>query len=151
MERVVLTLAVAALSACNAIPGTSAYKIDHAQQEAAKNLIDPSSAQFRSVRVGKNGSVCGEINAKNRMGAYVGFSRWVAQSSPSQPSGWLAQVDPQFDPSEKASADDFCASLRSSGYSSASTIASACERAQEQSMNELMQRLFNESWQRNCQ
>jgi len=40
-------------------------------------LIDPDSAKFRNVR--EHGAiVCGEVNGKNRMGAYVGFKPFVA-------------------------------------------------------------------------
>lgn len=42
------------------------------------SLKDPVSAQFRNLRGGKsNGSVCGEINAKNSFGGYVGFQPFV--------------------------------------------------------------------------
>ncbi|MDB5696860.1 MAG: hypothetical protein JWN21_2403 [Sphingomonas bacterium] len=143
-------LVAVALAGCDQIPGTSTYKIAQAQQEAAKGLIDPSSAQFRSVRMGKDGDVCGEINAKNRMGAYVGYSRFVATATDTQPSGWLSQIDPQFDPSDEASANELCSSMRSNSYSSAASTASACERAQEQGMNRLMQKLFDQSHGRAC-
>lgn len=148
MRAEVLVIGLA-LCGCSFIPGTSAYKIERAQEEAAKALIDPSSAQFRSVRVSKD-AVCGEINAKNRMGAYVGFSRFVASPTTTQSSGWLAQVDPQFDPADKASADEFCASLRGNSYSSPSTISSACQRAQEQETTELLQKMFDDSWRMAC-
>lgn len=52
-----------------------------ATKDAAKaNLKDPSSAQFRNVRLvpwGGEKVVCGEINAKNSYGGYVGFKRFV--------------------------------------------------------------------------
>jgi hypothetical protein len=49
--------------------------LEGAQAAAAAQLRDPSSAQFRNVRV--NGShVCGEINGKNGFGAYNGFVRF---------------------------------------------------------------------------
>jgi hypothetical protein len=40
-------------------------------------LFDPFSARFRSLRRGRGGAVCGEYNAKNRLGAYVGFKDFV--------------------------------------------------------------------------
>jgi hypothetical protein len=42
------------------------------QDKVSYDLIDPSSAQFRNVTV-VDGWVCGEVNAKNRFGAYVGY------------------------------------------------------------------------------
>jgi hypothetical protein len=51
-------------------------------QEAVRNhLKDPDSARFRNVtiiRVEPDGAVvCGEVNAKNSYGGYVGFRRFV--------------------------------------------------------------------------
>jgi hypothetical protein len=40
-------------------------------------LLDPFSAQYRQLRAGKGGAVCGQVNAKNRLGAYVGFKDFV--------------------------------------------------------------------------
>lgn len=55
--------------------------IEAAKQTLANTLKDPLSAQFRNVRLvdyagGK--VVCGEVNAKNSYGGYVGFKRFVA-------------------------------------------------------------------------
>lgn len=57
--------------------------IKKGMQEVADSLIDPESARFRNVfytfeksaKYKYSLSVCGEINAKNRMGGYVGF-KW---------------------------------------------------------------------------
>lgn len=47
---------------------------------AFKDLKDPSSAQFRNVKYGKGvpgaWPMCGEFNAKNSYGGYVGFQRF---------------------------------------------------------------------------
>ncbi|MBX7497235.1 hypothetical protein K3172_15350 [Qipengyuania sp. 6B39] len=50
----------------------------NAQDAVAYNLLDPDSAKFREVRTTDTGAVCGQINGKNRMGAYVGFKNFVA-------------------------------------------------------------------------
>ena len=48
--------------------------------EVASELNDPSSAQFRNVTLNRNTrTVCGEVNAKNAYGGYVGF-RWFART-----------------------------------------------------------------------
>ena len=50
---------------------------------AAHDLKDPDSAKFRDIGIyksttGKGGvTVCGEINAKNAYGAYIGFRRFM--------------------------------------------------------------------------
>lgn len=41
------------------------------------DLFDPFSVQFRNLRAGRRGAICGQYNAKNRMGAYVGFRDFV--------------------------------------------------------------------------
>lgn len=41
-------------------------------------LKDPDSAKFRRIHTSFDGSiVCGEVNAKNSMGGYVGFQRFM--------------------------------------------------------------------------
>ncbi len=91
MRAIVLTIAaVVLLTGCDRIPGTEANRIAKGEQVAAALLIDPSSAQFRKTFLrpgpkaedeqakGPRWVVCGEINGKNRNGAYVGFSRFIA-------------------------------------------------------------------------
>lgn len=62
--------------------GAGPGMIGHAKSLAAADLIDPSSAQFRNVRTSKylDNVVCGEINGKNRLGAYTGFTEFVVSS-----------------------------------------------------------------------
>jgi len=58
--------------------------ISAAKKNVADSLKDPSSAQFRNVRLVpyKDGSViCGEVNAKNSYGGYVGFKDFVASTT----------------------------------------------------------------------
>jgi hypothetical protein len=49
-----------------------------ALETVASQLIDPSSAQFRNVRMVTTGegkaTLCGEVNGRNRYGGYVGFT-----------------------------------------------------------------------------
>jgi hypothetical protein len=59
-----------------AINGESQMK-----EAVGRELYDPSSAQFRNIQKSTMG-YCGEVNAKNRMGGYVGFKRFHA-SEPS--------------------------------------------------------------------
>lgn len=39
----------------------------------ARGLLDPDSAKFQNVRVVNKFLVCGEVNAKNQFGGYVGY------------------------------------------------------------------------------
>lgn len=132
--------AVLFLTACQFIPGTSAHLAEEGKEAAANSLIDPSSVQFRDVTVNGD-NVCGELNGKNRMGAYVGFTRFYYGKTSK-----TALLDPTFEPSDLSSAQSLCDSMRGNSYSSASSTASACERAQEEIMKQAMQPAFNALW-----
>jgi len=61
------------------LAGCGKSDIDRAREAVVNRLKDPESAQFRNERVvGKEGFVCGEVNAKNSAGGYVGFSSYAA-------------------------------------------------------------------------
>lgn len=44
----------------------------------ADEFADPVAVQFRRLRMGREDVVCGELNAKNGYGAYVGFQPFYA-------------------------------------------------------------------------
>lgn len=67
-------LVLSPLTGCDKIPGTQANLEAQVQEALAGELVDPSSAQLRNVRVVEPlGTICGEVNSKNRMGGYVGY------------------------------------------------------------------------------
>lgn len=68
MRKGVIAIALAS-SAC----GASVQ--NEAQEAVARDLRDPASAQFRDVKVYPK-YVCGEVNGKNGVGAYAGFTRF---------------------------------------------------------------------------
>lgn len=44
-----------------------------AREAVKERLRDPESARFKDLKIGRNDTiVCGEVNAKNAMGGYVG-------------------------------------------------------------------------------
>ena len=43
-----------------------------------EKVLDPASAQFRNQIIGKQGATCGEVNAKDAFGAYIGFQRYIS-------------------------------------------------------------------------
>lgn len=98
LRRLAVSGVVAAtLSSCGMIPGTAAHSEQQAREVLSGTLFDADSAKLRLVRPlvdrthGKPVDIiCGEVNAKNRMGAYVGFRRFLAV-----PSERFATVDPQ--------------------------------------------------------
>lgn len=66
---------------------TEGEAIESAQESVRRSLKDPTSAQFRNVRLISWSSgkvICGEVNAKNSYGGYVGFKRFVASPNSSQ-------------------------------------------------------------------
>lgn len=55
--------------------------MDQVKQKIAYDLKDPDSAKFRNVRAGLRGKdfmVCGEVNAKNSYGAYIGYKPFMS-------------------------------------------------------------------------
>ena len=63
---------------------TEAKALSQAKKSLADDMKDPSSAQFRNVKLQPylDGYViCGEVNAKNSYGAYVGYTRFVASTT----------------------------------------------------------------------
>jgi hypothetical protein len=62
------------LAGCDYLPTAE----NTAKKAVSEKLIDPDSAKFSDVFEGsKKGSYCGLVNAKNRMGAYVGRSPFI--------------------------------------------------------------------------
>ncbi len=43
-----------------------------------EKVRDPASAQFRNQFIGKQGAPCGEVNAKDAFGAYIGYQRYIS-------------------------------------------------------------------------
>jgi hypothetical protein len=75
---VAVAVVVLTLSSCEQLPGA----VNDAKRNVREHLVDPSSAQFESVRENpKTGAVCGFVNAKNRMGGYVGATPFVYEAS----------------------------------------------------------------------
>lgn len=75
-----VTVAVVVASSIGGLSyGPKLVAIHQAKEKVSRQLIDPSSAQFRGLQY-KGGNVCGEINGKNKLGAYVGFQRFVVDS-----------------------------------------------------------------------
>lgn len=81
MRTVAAILAALATTGCQWVPGTDAQKARAAKLIVAEELLDGSSARFEDLVVSKSvthpGMVCGWVNAKNRMGAYVGAEKFL--------------------------------------------------------------------------
>lgn len=92
-----------------------------AQEIAARDLKDPSSAQFRDVREAKGGAVCGEMNGKNAFGAYTGFKRFVVRAGA---TSVVTEPDEPMTEAEQQVATDRCRDSSGLGYAAEH---SACE------------------------
>ena len=61
--------------------------VSHAKEQVVSQAPDPAAAQFRNVRqVGD--MVCGEVNNKNRLGAYNGFTPFIYRRYSNQAFSW---------------------------------------------------------------
>lgn len=69
---------------------TDSQMVKNGQDEVRQHLKDPDSGNFRNVYfvrgnntsgLSKEGYVCGEVNAKNAFGAYVGFHPFFVHTS----------------------------------------------------------------------
>lgn len=90
---IVIGLTAAVFTAAHAqVPGEQLAKAAVREQ-----LRDPSSAQFRRLRAGPADTVCGEYNAKNAYGGYVGFAPfgWSRKSGVFGPP--TAELEPRED------------------------------------------------------
>lgn len=69
-------------SAKSGTDNTQYYELKRLSERSVKGvLVDPGSAEFRGFFPGEAGGysiACGEVNAKNSLGGYTGFSRYVS-------------------------------------------------------------------------
>lgn len=75
MMNLRLILAVLFFSILESACGNA--NIDLAKKAIEGVLSDPSSVQYKDVKEFSDAVVCGEINAKNKLGGYVGYSKFI--------------------------------------------------------------------------
>lgn len=72
-----------------ALLGGCGQKAAHQQREAAavismgekyvrEKIREPHAAQFRNQFIGRGGAPCGEVNAKDAFGGYIGYQRYIS-------------------------------------------------------------------------
>lgn len=80
MPFAVIAMGVAGTSVAGPVTGAAKDRlINEAKAAISEDFKDPSSAQFRNIWITyepeiDKSTVCGEVNAKNSFGAYVGFA-----------------------------------------------------------------------------
>lgn len=73
------------LSSCQYVPGTDASHEREVREALDRTLHDAPAARFKDIRViagrrdGEPKLLCGLVNAKNRLGAYVGWHRFLVE------------------------------------------------------------------------
>ena len=76
-----IAVAMVALPAASQDKGHAAF-VAKAKHVLTKNFKDPEGSRFRNVAVYRTNlgdlSLCGEVNAKNGFGAFVGYRRFYA-------------------------------------------------------------------------
>lgn len=87
--KTIAVLVAAILATAATILGWRQYVIHSAKLAVTNKLVDPQSANFKDIFV-RSDKVCGEVNAKNRMGGYVGFNQFIARKTP---DGWWVLID----------------------------------------------------------
>lgn len=73
--------------------GCSVGEEGRVKKEVKAMLNDPNSAEFRNIKVFENGNYCGEVNAKNKMGGYVGFQAFFMVESKLE---IMKGIDPEY-------------------------------------------------------
>lgn len=57
-------------------------------------LKDPESARFQNIRPVARGEICGQVNAKNAFGGYVGFQHfWLKDIEAPRPTLLIDSAD----------------------------------------------------------
>lgn len=63
------------------VASIAATDLHEAKELVAAQMLDPESARFRNAALYSDAdgflSLCGDVNAKNRLGGYVGFRPFV--------------------------------------------------------------------------
>lgn len=82
MKKLLVVVAVC-LAFIAVLAGWRGYLVQTLRAPVLAQLNDPDSAQFRNLKyvgnwTAKGGLLCGQVNAKNAMGGYVGYSWFEA-------------------------------------------------------------------------
>lgn len=63
-------------------PKKAQQAMSNGKKAVLANLKDPESAKFNGLYTAKDAYLCGEVNARNSFGGYVGYKRFVTLGSP---------------------------------------------------------------------
>ncbi len=93
--------AVEAAKAASAAEAFAATPLGRQRKAVLAALNDPEGATFRNEQAAPRDPTvwCGQVNAKNRMGAFAGFTRYMVDMEPGAEMAPLDQV--RFEPSTR--------------------------------------------------
>ncbi|WP_282270036.1 hypothetical protein [Stenotrophomonas sp. PS02298] len=80
MNRIPVFIVIALLSVSTSGIAAEQPEVRAGKEVVTRNFSDPLSAQFRNLSIARGKEkvrLCGEVNAKNAFGAYVGFRRFA--------------------------------------------------------------------------
>lgn len=92
------------------VAGYRQYIVSNLQERVLARLNDPDSAKFRNIRLFSdwtpaNSSLCGEVNARNRLGGYVGYREFFLMGD----TGYVfIDDDPGFESSFTTTRKSYC-------------------------------------------
>lgn len=90
MMNLANTIRLAALLALAVVLAACGKTAEQKQREEAATLtslgekyvkekiLEPGQARFRNQFIGKGGAPCGEVDAKDAFGAYIGYQRYIS-------------------------------------------------------------------------
>lgn len=151
MKKLLIVVLVAAVLAGVGFGGYRNY-IASMRSPILGMLKDPDSAIFRNENMA-NGFLCGEVNAKNSMGGYVGFKKFVAYKQ-----GYALEdaSTMEFNPDQssidhkKKLIHDITRELYTKAVSGVINGASLTEPSNSEIINTLTQREFPDIWGHYC-
>lgn len=120
MNAKVVGLVVAGVAAGAAVVGFAKWDdwVEKPRLRAGivSTLKDPGSATFRQERL-KGSVICGEVNARNSLGGYVGFKRYVSTAlrSATEETGTLGWIPDDAEAGKTRGIDRTIASLKQQG------------------------------------
>lgn len=92
-----------------AVRNASEKEIVVVKAALAEKLKDPDSMKLKNVQIAEDGTLCGDVNAKNSYGGYTGFSRFIGMyfsaNKEGKPVAIIIGIDSKEGISQKMCAD----------------------------------------------
>lgn len=151
--RKLMVFVAVATCGCDRVPGTDAALERRSRAILTDALFDADSAKFQKMKTVSlkdkdrtSNLICGEVNAKNKLGAYAGFTRFIVSQNE---AGWM--VDPRFAASDAEIQEAMSVCSRDQARNDDPRFTStACERSEQLIEQSAQQAGFNAVWDSSC-